>query len=83
LASKPSGAKMEHIRYESIDNLTMKRVVCPNVVQNVGTTRKHQNGQVSTQRFPTFWGGGYSSSIESFSVNENDVPSLPNLEDMH
>jgi len=27
--------------------------------------------------------GGVGESIESFSVNENDVPSLPNLEDMH
>jgi hypothetical protein len=60
----------------------MKRVVCLNVVQNVGIAREHQNHQVSTHRLLVFSGGECNESSESFNVNEDDVASLLNLKDM-
>ncbi len=41
--------KLECIGDETINNLTMKRVVCPNAIQIVGTFGEHQNDQASTQ----------------------------------
>jgi hypothetical protein len=75
--------RLEHIGDETINNFTMKRVVCPNVVWNVSTFGKHQNDQVSTQGLLVFLRGEYSESSESLSVTEDCVASLPNLEDMH
>jgi hypothetical protein len=57
-------------------------VVCLSVVQNVGTAGKHQNDQVSTQELLVFLGGEYCESSDSFGANENDVASLPNLENL-
>ncbi len=39
--------------------------------------------QVSTKGLLAFWGGEYNESNEILSVNENNVASSPNLEDMH
>jgi hypothetical protein len=60
----------------------MKRVVCPSAVRNVNTSREHQNDQVCTKGLPTFLGGQYSESSDFFNTNEDNVASLPNLEDM-
>jgi len=60
----------------------MKKVVCSNVVQNVSIAREHQNDQVSTQGLLVFLGGEYNESSESFNDNEDNVESLPNLENM-
>ncbi len=73
---------MEHIGDETINNLTTKRVVCSNAIRNVGTFREHQNYKVFTQNLLEFLGGEYSKVSESLNVNEDDVASLPNLEDM-
>ncbi len=73
---------MEHIGDETINNLTPKKVFCSSAVRNVSTFGKHQNDQVSTEKLPTCFGGEYNESSESFSANEDDVASLPNLEDM-
>jgi hypothetical protein len=35
--------RLKHIGDETINNLTMKGVVCPNIVQNVSTFKEHQN----------------------------------------
>jgi hypothetical protein len=35
--------RLEHIGDETINNLTTKKVVCPNAVQNVGTSKEQQN----------------------------------------
>jgi hypothetical protein len=43
----------------------MKRVVCSNVFQNVGTSREHKNDQVFTQGFFVFLGGEYNETNES------------------
>jgi hypothetical protein len=75
--------KLEYIGDETIDNLTTKMVVYLSVIRIVGTTRKHQNDQVSTQELLAFWGGEYSKSSEYFGANEDDVASSPNLQDMH
>ncbi len=74
--------RLEHIENQTFNNLTMRRVVSPNAVQNVGTIRKYQNDQVYIQRFLAFLGGEYNESNETLSVNEDDVASLPNLKDM-
>ncbi len=74
--------RLEHIGDETINNLTMKKVVCLSAVRNVGTFKKHQNYQVFTQSLPEFLGGEYSEGSESFRVNEDNVVSSPNLEDM-
>jgi hypothetical protein len=74
--------RLERIGDENINNLIKKRVVCLNEVQNVGTTGEHQNDQVSTQGLLAFSRGEYSESNEFPSVNEDDVASSPNLEDM-
>jgi hypothetical protein len=79
LVSKPNTIKLEHIGDASINNLTTKMVVYLSAIQIVGTTRKHQNDQVSTQEFPTLGGGEYSKSNEYLGVDEDDVASLPNL----
>ncbi len=75
--------KLECIGHETINNLTAKKVVCPNVVQNVGTIGEQQNDQVSTQELPMFSRGEYSESNESLGVNEDDVAIFPNLKDLH
>jgi len=76
-------ARLEHIRDETINNLIMKRVVCLSAIWNVGITREDQNDQDSTQRFLTFFGNDYNTkSSEHLSANEDNVASLPNLEDM-
>jgi hypothetical protein len=49
--------RLEHIRDEIINNLTMKKVVCPIAVQNVGTFREYQNYQISTQGLLAFLKG--------------------------
>jgi len=74
--------KLECIGNETINNLTMKRVVCPNAVQIIGTSGEHQNDQVSTQGPLKFLKGEYNEDNESLSANENDVESLLNLEYM-
>jgi hypothetical protein len=74
--------RLEHIGDETINNLITKRVVYPNVIQNVSIARKHQNDQISTQGLPTFSGAEYIESSESFSANEDDVASFPNLKNM-
>jgi hypothetical protein len=74
--------RLECIGDETINNLTMKRVVCLNAVQNVGTSEEHQNDQVSNQGLLEFSKGECNKGNEFFSANENDVESLPNLEDM-
>jgi hypothetical protein len=58
------------------------KVVCPSAVHNVGTSRKHQNDQVFTQKFLVFSGGEYSESNESLGADENNVASSFNLEDL-
>jgi hypothetical protein len=86
LVSKPNTIKLEHIGDASINNLTTKMVVYLSAIQIVGTTRKHQNDQVSTQELPTLGGGGggeYSKRNEELGVDEDDVASLPNLQNMH
>jgi hypothetical protein len=70
--------KLEHIRDETINNLTMKRVDYLSAVQN----GEHQNDQVFTPRFFTFLRGEYSESNESLSANEDDVASLPNFKNL-
>jgi hypothetical protein len=75
-------SRLEHIGDEIINNLTMKKVICPSAIQNVGIAGKHQNDQVSTQGLLMFLGVEYSESSESFNVNEGNVASLPNLKDM-
>jgi hypothetical protein len=67
--------RLEHIGDETINNFTMKKVVCPTVVWNVSTFGKHQNDQVSTQGLLVFSRGEYSESSESLSVNEDCVAS--------
>jgi len=74
--------RLECIKDETINNLTMKRVVCPSAVQNVGTFGEHQNDQVSTQGLLAFLRGEYNKNNKSFSVNEDDLASSPNLKDM-
>jgi hypothetical protein len=75
-------AKLECSRDETINNLIMKKVVCPSAVHNVGTSREHQNDQVSTQKFLVFLGGEYSESKESFGADEDNVATSPNLENL-
>jgi hypothetical protein len=75
--------KLEHIGDERINNLITKMVVYLSEVWIVGTTRKHQNDQISTQEFPVFWGGEYSKSSEYPGANENDVANWPSLQNMH
>jgi hypothetical protein len=53
-------AKLEHIGYETINNLITKNVVCLNAVQNVGTNGEHQNDQVFTQGLLVFLKGEYN-----------------------
>ncbi len=48
--------KLECIRDETINNLTVKRVVCPSVVWNVGIAREDQNDQVSNRGLLAFLG---------------------------
>ncbi len=74
--------RLEHIRNETINNLSTKRVVCLSAVRNVGTSREQQNDNVSTQGLPEFLGGEYSEGNEFLSANEDNVASLLNLEDM-
>ncbi len=74
--------RLKHIWDEIFNNLTTKRVVCPNVVQNVGTSREHQNDQVCTRRLREFLRGGYNEGNESFSAYEDNVASFPNLKNM-
>jgi len=70
--------RLEHIKDETINNLFMKRVVCPSAVWNVNTSREHQNDQVSTEGLPTFLGSEYNESSDFFNTNEDNVASLPN-----
>jgi hypothetical protein len=35
--------RLEHIGNETINNITMKKVVCPSAVQNVNTFGEHKN----------------------------------------
>jgi len=72
--------RLEHIGDETINNLTTKKVVCPHLIQNVGTFRKHHY-QVFTQSFLEFWGVSIAK-VASLLVNEDNVASLPNLKDM-
>jgi hypothetical protein len=60
----------------------MKRVVCSNAFQNVGTSGEHQNDQVFTQGFFVFSRGEYNESNESLGANEDNVVSLLNLKNM-
>jgi hypothetical protein len=74
---------LEHIRDETINNLTKKKVVCPSAISNVGIIREDQNDQVSTQGFPMFSRNEYNNeNNESLSANENNVASLLNLKDI-
>jgi hypothetical protein len=75
-------SRLECIGNEIINNLTSRKMVYVNVVQNVGKVGEHQNDQISTQKFLAFSGGEYSESNEFLGANENDVESLPNLENM-
>jgi hypothetical protein len=74
--------RLARIRHETINNLTTKKVVYSNGVQNVGITKDHQNDQVFTQGLLAFLGGYYSESSESFNTNEKNMASLPNLKDI-
>jgi hypothetical protein len=49
--------RLDSIGDEIINNLTMKKVVCPSVVWNVGITGEHQINHVSTPRVPYVLGG--------------------------
>jgi hypothetical protein len=73
---------LEHIGDEIINNLTTKKVVCSSAVQNVGTSREHQNDLIFTQGLLKFSKGEYNESNEFFNANEDDVASLFNLKDM-
>jgi hypothetical protein len=55
--------RLEHIKDEVINNLTMKKVVCPILVRNVSTSREHENDQVSIEELIMFLGGEYIKSV--------------------
>jgi hypothetical protein len=76
-------ARLERIGDETINNLTTKKVVCPNAVRNVGIAKEHQNDQVFTQQLLAFSRGEFIKNSEFLCVNEDNVASLPNLEYLH
>ncbi len=51
-------------------------------VQDVGTSGKQENDQVSTQGLFAFSRGVYNESNKSFNVGEDNVASPPNFKDM-